>query len=166
MVLTASVNGVGPFAFYAAFLISSSFWSRPVAEWLRAQGLLRGSLMVAATLLVIGLIRQGRPHRALSARLWTRTALVAAAYVGVGRYAAMAPEEWAHFLHMAILVYLGMRCWPWPQAGAAALAVGALEETVQLWAPGRVFAWRDIGLNAAGVLLALAVWYSHRDSRR
>jgi VanZ family protein len=45
--------------------------------------------------------------------------------------------------------------------GAAAGAVGYLDELVQLVTPGRVFDWQDVALNVAAALLgALAcVWW-------
>lgn len=88
------------------------------------------------------------------------------------------PEERSHLIEysvVALLIHEALlerehngRPVPAPAmlALAATVAIGALDELVQLAIPSRVFDWRDIGFNTLAAILAIAGGVTLRAARR
>jgi hypothetical protein len=120
------------------------------------------ALALAGAFFALRLLRTRRPFP------WPHLALAAIA-VAAGaswRLLASSPIGRVHLPEYGLLAVLAGRAFGGtiPAAlggGAAAAVVGLLDETVQLFTPGRVFDWWDVALNVAAAVLgglACAWW--------
>ncbi|MFA5975193.1 MAG: VanZ family protein [Elusimicrobiota bacterium] len=138
---------------------------RPVISWFRARGLLRFSIGLIVLVLVVGVTNSFAKRGGFKSFFRTLVlVLISCIYVLIIRYWVFAPEEGIHFIQAGFLAYLFYRPlsekWisPGRAAGAAcafAAIVVALEETIQICVPSRVFDWQDIARGIVGSFLAL-----------
>ncbi|MFQ5351431.1 MAG: VanZ family protein [Thermoanaerobaculia bacterium] len=163
--------------------IYASFYSvRPLADWLRERGLLRGTI-IGLFLLAAGLVLRWCLARSPG---WREIAVLAGftlLYLAV-LWPIRFPEERFHLLEYGLfagLVYLALLerrrpgaelRWSAPAALVAALATGLagwLDEGIQHLLPNRQYDWLDVGLNLLAAVLAIgalaALAEAHRADR-
>ncbi len=158
-------------------------WMREVTDFLRRNGILRFSLVLAGMgilgylgrlLHTQGLTRDRRLHIGLLG--------LSLVYALVLWQVGVAPEERAHLLQVNFLALVWWEALreiypiqPWTRMWRAvvyATAAGVFEEVIQLGVPRRQFDWRDIGMSllagglASVLLCQLTQARIKRGSRR
>jgi hypothetical protein len=154
---------------YAAGMFLSLPYTRPLVSWAEAR--LGRGVVLAAVAVLLGLaggLLLGRLRRTPRACPWPALALAALAGAtwGAWRILASSPIGRIHLPEYALLAVLAALAFGEGRratlgGGAAAAAIGLIDEGVQGVTPGRVFDWWDIALNAASSFLgaaALAWW--------
>ncbi|MEM7480445.1 MAG: VanZ family protein [Acidobacteriota bacterium] len=154
--------------FGAAALVMLSIYAmaafgRPVANVLRAQGMLRffvAALFVTAAVVgVVWVLKNGRRPNRRELLLFGALGLV----YGLFLFRMTYPEEAFHFLEYGLLGALllagfalrrPLRPAAWLAFGATAF-LGWTDELLQHFVPERFFDWRDVALNAFAGLLAI-----------
>lgn len=146
---------------------------RDITEGLRAAGLLRGAVAVAfavvAAAVLVAVMRHpgGRTRRVLA------VLAVSAAACAAAVWPMSSPEEKVHFLEYGAVALLADTAAPTAfraraRFAACALftaAAGAVDEGIQALLPNRYADARDVALNAAAGLLALAALAALRWAR-
>jgi len=158
----------------AALCVSITF-TRPVCEFLRARYLLLPLTFIALSLVLWAAGRRmqtlwmaGKKQR-LAVFVVLLIILIVTAWAVV-----ILPEERAHFFAMTLIGWAWIRAWDDGKRTAlqigiyAALStagVGILEESLQKLVPGRIFDWRDIGMNATAAVLSVSALMVSGGSR-
>lgn len=154
---------------WIALILAMAPVTRPIAEavlgtragaWAFGPGLV---VVVGAGAVVLarGLARQGAPLG-----VWALLVLAAGGYLAALEWLTVRPIERIHFPEYGILAALAW--WALRGRGLAVgrahafalgivLAVGFVDELVQIAVPRRFFDWRDVWLNGVAGLLALLV---------
>jgi len=133
-----------------------------VAErWGREQFryLVYAALVVAAGGLLLRAVR--RAGRLQRHHLWIMA--VGLAFYGLASHLRMQPEEAVHFVEYGVLGGLLAYAWrdvlgdgaAWAAAIISGCTIGMADEIIQWITPGRFWDLRDIGMNAAGVVLGV-----------
>ncbi len=160
-------------------IYASLYWVRPVAEALRARGLLQLTVTALFLVAAIGVLRWCLA-RSPGRRELAVLAVVALLYLAV-LWPIRLPEERFHLLEyglLAALVYAallerqrrgGELRWA---AGPALVAVaiiglaGWLDEGIQHLLPNRYYDWVDVGLNPVAGILAVGAMAGLAEARR
>lgn len=134
------------------FTATSSFWSN--------NGAVVGLLVVGAGAVGIA-VRRAR----LTPRSWAVGVAIALTYALCLRFVNLTPAEKTHFIYYGFLGFLAHNAMRQHvergalYAGGIALVavIGLGDELIQYALPGRVFEWKDVGLNALSGALATAI---------
>jgi VanZ like family len=163
-------------------LVCGTIYPAPFAlEFLRVRNLLRltvaAILLTAIAALVVWLVRQ-RPGR----NEWWLLGSGGVLYAGIFWFLPV-PQERLHFLEYGALAVLANAALEERQLAAAASSGGAwwkpgllaitltallgwADEGIQALVPNRYYDLRDVGFNALGAVLAIAIAYLRRRARR